>query len=256
MTFVPAYPRIDAIIRENKTGELTVNGTSRPLVAADLARLRAGVIARCATLARQINRPVRVHVVDVAGTYSIAIHPDAFVQVLDESGNTPDLAPNAARPISNSPCRKCGTSIPVSAVGCPSCQVDNPHDVEAAPASARITAPITIPIPPARAEPSELLARWSIPPAVKQPDSPAAAAVIEPPSGDLDDDVEQTVIASRRKPRPAPILRFSNSQTLSVATSALVGRKPALTEGETVDTLFVTAPCQKRISVSSGATES
>jgi hypothetical protein len=248
MTFVPAYPRIDAIIRENKTGELTVNGTSRPLVAADLARLRAGVIARCATLARQINRPVRVHVVDVAGTYSIAIHPDAFVQVLDESGNTPDLESNAARPISNSPCRKCGTSIPVSAVGCPSCQVDNPHDVEAAPASARITAPITIPVPPARAEPSELLARWSIPPAVGKPDRPAAAAIVEPLSGDLDDDVEQTVIASRRKPRPAPILCFSNSQTLSVATSALVGRKPALIEGETVDTLFVVEDPDRTVS--------
>jgi predicted component of type VI protein secretion system len=239
MTFVPAYPRIDAIIRENKTGELTVNGTSRPLVAADLARLRAGVIARCAALARQINRPVRVHVVDVAGTYSIAIHPDAFVQVLDETGNTPDLASHAARPISNSPCRKCGTSIPVSAVGCASCQVDSPHDVEAAPASTRITAPITIPVPPARAEPSELLARWSPPPAVQTPESMAASPNVEPANRDLDVDDEQTVIARRRKPRPTPILRFSNSQTLSVITSALVGRKPTLNEGETVETLFV-----------------
>jgi hypothetical protein len=248
MTFVPAYPRIDAIIRENKTGELTVNGTSRPLVAADLARLRSGVIARCAGLARQINRPVRVHVVDVAGTYSIAIHPDAFVQVLDETGNTPDLAPNASRPISNSPCRKCGTSVPVSAVGCPSCQVDNPHDVEAAPASARITAPITIPVPPARAEPSELLARWSpAPAALTKPPSPAAPTV-EPVSAGLDDDAEKTVIARRRKPRPTPVLRFSNSQTLTVTTSALVGRKPTLNEGETVETLFVVEDKDRTVS--------
>jgi hypothetical protein len=254
MSFVPAYPRIDAIIRENKTGELTVNGTSRPLVAVDLARLRAGVIARCAALARQINRPVRVHVADVAGTYSIAIHPDAFVQVLDETGNTPDLAPDSARPISNSPCRKCGTSIPVSAVACPSCQVDNPHDVEAAPASARITAPITIPVPPARADPSELLARWSMP-AVENHDRPAATAIVEPSTGGLDDDVEQTVIARRPKPRPAPVLRFSNSQVLSVATSALVGRKPALTEGETVDTLFTVEDPDRTVSKTHFRTE-
>ncbi|TFC09276.1 hypothetical protein [Cryobacterium sp. MDB2-33-2] len=151
MTFIPAYPRIDATIRENKTGELTINGTSRPIVAADLARLRAGVIARCAATARQVHRPVRVHVIDVAGTYVIAIHPDAFVQILDEVGNTPNLAGTAPRPISHSPCRRCNTSVPLSASVCLSCQIQNPHDVQAAPASARITAPITIPVPPARA---------------------------------------------------------------------------------------------------------
>jgi hypothetical protein len=51
VSFIPAYPRIDATIRENKTGELTINGTSHPIVAADLARLRAGVTARCAATA-------------------------------------------------------------------------------------------------------------------------------------------------------------------------------------------------------------
>ena len=138
MTFIPAYPRIDATIRENLTGELTINGTSLPLVATDLARLRAGVIARCAATARQVHRPVRVHVVDVAGTYALAIHPDAYVQILDASGNTPDLAAGAARPVNSSPCRSCGACSVLSAAACPACQAKDPHDVQAAPLSAHI----------------------------------------------------------------------------------------------------------------------
>jgi hypothetical protein len=141
MTFIPAYPRIDATIRKNQTGELTINGTSLPLVAADLARLRAGVIARCAATARQVHRPVRVHVVDVAGTYALAIHPDAYVQILDASGNTEDPATGAARPVNTSPCRCCGTHTSLSVDVCPRCQCSRPHDVQAEPASSRITAP-------------------------------------------------------------------------------------------------------------------
>jgi hypothetical protein len=138
MTFIPAYPRIDVTIRENLTGELTINGTSLPLVAADLPRLRAGVAARCAATARQVHRPVRVHVVDVAGTYALAIHPDAYVQILDSAGNAPDLQTGAPRPVTSSPCRACAVSSPLSATACPSCEGADPHDVQAAPASTRI----------------------------------------------------------------------------------------------------------------------
>jgi len=138
MSFIPAYPRIDATIRENLTGELTMNGTSLPLIAPDLARLRAGVIARCAATARQVHRPVRVHVADVAGTYDLAIHPDAYVQILDASGNTADLVAGAARPVNSSPCRSCGINSPLSASSCPACQLSYPHDVQATPSSARV----------------------------------------------------------------------------------------------------------------------
>ncbi|MEO7018423.1 MAG: FHA domain-containing protein [Leifsonia sp.] len=238
MTFIPAYPRIDATIRENKTGELTINGTSRPLAAADLARLRAGVIARCAATARQVHRPVRVHVVDVAGIYAIAIHPDAFVQVLDEEGNTADLDAAAPRPISNSPCRRCGTSVPLSAASCPACNVEDPHDVQAAPASALVTAPIEIPAPPARAEPTELLARWSL--------TPADDAL--PVAGGLSDDAEHTVVMQTRQRRPSPILRFSTGQALTVKTSAFVGRNPGLGDGENTAELFTVEDHSRTVS--------
>lgn len=235
MTFIPAYPRIEATIRENKTGELTINGTSRPIVAADLARLRAGVIARCAVLASQVHRPVRVHVVDVAGTYAIAIHPDAFVQVLDATGTALDLVPGADRTISSSPCRQCSASTPLSARICASCQVHDPHDVQAAPQSTDRTPPAVLHLSPARAEPGELLARWSQPATVQT----AGGRTSAPSQNEaLDEAVELTVVMAERQRIPAPVLHFANGQTLTVTTSALVGRKPVPNEGERVASLF------------------
>lgn len=236
MTFVPAFPRIDATIRENKTGELTINGTSHAVVADDLARLRAGIIAQCAATARKVHRPVRVTVVDVAGTYSIAIHPDAFVQVLDTTGHCADLPAGAARPVSNSPCRRCQESVPVSAVTCPQCDVENPHDVSAAPRSTRVTAPITIPVPPARAEPTELLARWA-----------TAAAAATQPSVDEFDELERTVIRAPQRKLAADLL-FSTGQSLIVTTSALIGRSPVLPDGESVGTLFTVDDATRTVS--------
>lgn len=235
MTFIPAYPRIEATIRENKTGELTINGTSRPIEAADLARLRAGVIARCAVLAGQVHRAVRVHVTDVAGTYAIAIHPDAFVQVLDDTGTAPDLAPNAARPISYSPCRRCSASTLLSARICASCQVHDPHDVQAAPHFTH-RAPATVShVSLARAEPGELVARWSQPATVQ---TAAERESAPSPAKTLDEAVELTIVMPERRRIPAPVLHFANGQTLTVTTSALVGRKPIPNEGERVAALF------------------
>lgn len=91
-TFIPALPRLSAIVRADASGELTINGTSRPLIAVDAARLRAGIIARCAAVGRQVGRPIRLSVVDVTGTYQLGIHPDAYVQILNTDGTVDDAA--------------------------------------------------------------------------------------------------------------------------------------------------------------------
>jgi hypothetical protein len=243
--FVPAYPRIDATIRADKTGEFTINGTSRAIEASDLAKLRAGVIARCASTARQVHRPVRVHIVDVANTYAIAIHPDAFVQILDEDGNTADAPETGARTIGASPCRKCCTSISLAWPTCPECGVTNPHDVQTAPASDRLSheglvGTVEAPPVPTQADTSELLARW-VPPAnllrpardaPQNPTSPQSAAAVQ----ELDDEASPTRLMPRR--RPTPTLSFTNGQNLALDTSALVGRNPVLRDDEAVAQLF------------------
>ena len=132
-TFIPAQPRLSAIVRADASGELTISGTSRPLVAADVARIRAGIIARCAAIGRQLGRPVRLTVVDVDGTYQLGIHPDAFVQILNADG-TVDDTPDPARVVGDSPCRHCGKPQSLRNNYCTLCGTKAPHDVEAAPA--------------------------------------------------------------------------------------------------------------------------
>ena len=249
--FVPAYPRIHATIRADKTGEVTINGTSRAIDAADLARLRAGVIARCAAIARQVHRPVRVHIVDVGNTYALAIHPDAFVQILDDEGNTPDAPVAGARTIGTSPCRTCGTAVSLAWPACPKCGVTNPHDVLTAPASERLArereqTPASAVL--LQADSSGLLARWvppatllplepSMPPASRTPQRPIrphSPVVVE----EQDDDEDATRLVPGRRRMPAPTLSFTNGQTLAIDTSALVGRNPAARAGESVAQFF------------------
>ena len=134
-TFIPAQPRLSAIVRTDASGELTISGTSRPLIAADTARLRAGIIARCAAIGRQVGRPVRLTVVDVDGTYQLGIHPDAFVQILNPDGTVEDAPGSAPRIIGDSPCRHCGKPQPLHHNYCTLCGTKSPHDVEAAPIS-------------------------------------------------------------------------------------------------------------------------
>ena len=140
-TFIPAQPRLSAIVRADASGELTISGTSRPLIAADIARLRAGIIARCAAIGRQVGRPVRLTVVDADTTYQLGIHPDAFVQILNPDGTVDDTAETAQRIIGDSPCRHCGKSQSLHNNYCTLCGTKSPHDVEATPASLRAVAP-------------------------------------------------------------------------------------------------------------------
>jgi hypothetical protein len=134
-TFIPAQPRLSAIVRADASGELTISGTSRALIAADVMRIRAGIIARCAAIGRQVCRPVRLSVVDVDGAYQLGIHPDAFVQILNADGTVDDTPDGAPRVIGDSPCRHCGKLQSLRNNYCTLCGTKAPHDVEAAPAS-------------------------------------------------------------------------------------------------------------------------
>lgn len=134
-TFIPAQPRLSAIVRADASGELTISGTSRALIAADTARIRAGIIARCAAIGRQVGRPVRLTVADVDATYQLGIHPDAFVQILNPDGTVDNAPESAQRIVGDSPCRQCGKPQSLRNNYCTHCGVKSPHDIEAAPAS-------------------------------------------------------------------------------------------------------------------------
>lgn len=241
-TFVPAYPRLDATLRPEATGELTLNGTSRQLVAPTVEQLRAGIITRCASTAATVRRPVRLHVTDVEGIYDLAVHPDSLVQELAADGTVDDLDPNEPRYVGEAPCRVCAHAVPLNLSRCPNCGADDPLDVIAAPFS--VASP---PEPTERTDPalvtselhSSMLDRWVDAAPVPEP-APVALAPVPTSAPDaaaaaLTAEDEQTVIRERRTP---PRLMFSTGQMLTVEGSALVGRTPSPAPGEVVDTVF------------------
>jgi hypothetical protein len=243
-TFVPAYPRLDATLRADATGELTLNGTSRQLVAPTVEQLRAGIITRCASTAATVRRPVRLHVTDVEGSYTLAVHPDSLVQELAADGTVDDLDPNEPRYVGEAPCRVCTHAVPLNLSRCPNCGASDPLDV--------VAAPFSIGSPPEAAEHTDpalvtteiqrsMLDRWADAAPVPEPapvalapaPAPEPAAVAASPA--LTPEDEQTILRPRRMP---PRLMFSTGQMLIVDGSALVGRTPSPTAGETVDTVF------------------
>lgn len=238
-TFIPAYPRIEAILRRDGTGELTLNGTSRQLTASTVEQLRAGIITRCAATAATLRRPVRVHVSDVEANYNLAIHPDCFVQELAPDGTVQDLDPTAPRYVGAAACRICGDEVPLNLTRCPNCGTSDPHDVSTPASSAESLDEDSAPAIADTGEvATDLLSRWTDAAAMPSA-TPADAAPVDDaaltPSPSLAPEVELTVLRARSTP---PTLIFSTGQVLTVATSVLVGRRPKADASETVAVLF------------------
>ncbi len=135
---VATWPRVTATVHPEGHGTLTINGTERPCAAPSVDELRTGVIARTATLARRLHRPVRLTVTDGDATWPLAVRPDGVVQLLDQSGTIApahDLVPHEGR------CRTCRHLQPVTTATCTQCGTDEPHRVETDPVRARDIVP-------------------------------------------------------------------------------------------------------------------
>ena len=76
-TEVLAFPRIQAIVRDNGTAEVTVAGNSRTVApAGSLQQLRANALALVVGEARTLNRAVRVAIDDPEGHGELIVSPD------------------------------------------------------------------------------------------------------------------------------------------------------------------------------------
>lgn len=123
---VPSWPRVSASVRSDGTGTLTINGTERPVAAADVEQLRTGVIARTAALAARLRRPVRLTVTEDPATWTLAVRPSGVVQLLTTDDTLPSV--EGLHP-HHGPCRECGEPQPVTARTCPACRAEEPHRV-------------------------------------------------------------------------------------------------------------------------------
>ena len=85
----PRLPQITAEVREDGTGEISVDGVRERVAMADLAEAGAAVTARIAAIAAEAGRALPVEVRDPDGLWALLIHPDGRVDEAEET----DVAP-------------------------------------------------------------------------------------------------------------------------------------------------------------------
>ncbi|MDP9889959.1 cellulose biosynthesis protein BcsQ [Pseudarthrobacter enclensis] len=73
------FPKINAVLRTNGTGEVTINGTSHAIEAADEAAVLGEALRLISETAAQLGRPVRVSTTDPDGQGLIIVSPDGVV---------------------------------------------------------------------------------------------------------------------------------------------------------------------------------
>lgn len=73
------FPKINAVLRTNGTGEVTINGTSHAIEAADEAAVLNDALRLITETAAQLGRPVRVSTTDPDGQGLIIVSPDGAV---------------------------------------------------------------------------------------------------------------------------------------------------------------------------------
>jgi hypothetical protein len=117
---VPRWPRIDAIVREDGTGEVTIDGTFHPISAGSLEEARVEVLRRVTENAAQVGRPVRASATGPEGLWNLIVHPDGTVvpeedDLAPPSSPTPQ-APPVAEPVPD-PADQGGQGGPTSAPG-------------------------------------------------------------------------------------------------------------------------------------------
>ncbi|MET4224527.1 MinD-like ATPase involved in chromosome partitioning or flagellar assembly [Oerskovia enterophila] len=96
-TTVPTWPHIEAVIREDGTGEVTINGTSHALEANSLEEARNSVIETVAATAKKVGRPVRVATTSPDGDWPLIVHPDGTVAAAEADTATPPRGTRAVK---------------------------------------------------------------------------------------------------------------------------------------------------------------
>ncbi len=100
------FPKINAVLRTNGTGEVTINGTSHAIEAADEAAVLNDALRLITATAVQLGRPVRVSTTDPDGQGLIIVSPDGVVReatpiksaARQEKDSRPVTAPPAPEP--------------------------------------------------------------------------------------------------------------------------------------------------------------
>src|SRR6187399_3205008 len=92
-------PEISAEVREDGTGEISIDGVIERVSKANLAEAGAAITTRIAELAVSVGQPVPVQVRDPEGLWSLMIHPDGVVDEAPAVPQAPRVESNGVDPV-------------------------------------------------------------------------------------------------------------------------------------------------------------
>ena len=127
---VAAWPRIQVEIRpeaQHVTAVLRINGAPQSCASPTVEGMRAGIIARCTSLATTLSRPVAVDVDEAGQRYRIAVRPSGVVQPIDATNSIGDAS--RLDPVTGL-CQQCQQPVAVTAATCAACGLTEPLRVE------------------------------------------------------------------------------------------------------------------------------
>ncbi|OOP63107.1 chromosome partitioning protein ParA [Arthrobacter sp. SRS-W-1-2016] len=95
------FPKIDAVLRANGTGEVTINGTSHAIQADDEAAVLREALRLITDTAAQLGRPVKVSTTDPDGQGLIVVSPEGLVSEASQAKPSPRRQKNPEPAVSD-----------------------------------------------------------------------------------------------------------------------------------------------------------
>ncbi|MFJ6359222.1 MinD/ParA family ATP-binding protein [Pseudarthrobacter oxydans] len=136
------FPKINAVLRTNGTGEVTINGTSHAIEAADEAAVLSDALRLITETAAQLGRPVRVSTTDPDGQGVIIVSPEGVVSEAAPSKPTPKRE-QAPLPVTAAPSPETAKATTTAAPAPTPVSVPDDSPSEEASAQAADAAPVT-----------------------------------------------------------------------------------------------------------------
>ena len=137
------FPKINAVLRTNGTGEVTINGTSHAIEAADEAAVLSDALRIITETAAQLGRPVRVSTTDPDGQGLIIVSPEGVVSEAAPIKPTSRSGSRTPLPVTAAPSLETAKATTTAAPAPTPVSVPDDSPSEEAPAQAADAAPVT-----------------------------------------------------------------------------------------------------------------
>ncbi|NQX37101.1 ParA family protein [Herbiconiux sp. VKM Ac-2851] len=111
---VPTFPKIEATVKADATGTVSVNGHVQDVSGATDSAVRAEIVALVTATAIEFGRPVRLHTRDPFGEQDLAVHPDGHIEPLSGLDTAGAVEPTGAPTLAHADISRAALESPTS----------------------------------------------------------------------------------------------------------------------------------------------